>query len=136
MLGRLSWTPTDPLVPPDIGKVSASGASLYGCFSPHTKVGSVVKAPVMQIMPELLDLCGDVAMPSFVTEARSDSHEISNVAPSKSHALRFVSSVVVGMLAMMSLFFLGPTCKCLLLVLGLLICLKRIYNSLCSMLVL
>jgi hypothetical protein len=85
----------DPLVPPDGGKVSASEASLFGCFSPRAKVGSVVTTPVMQIMPELLDLCGDVVMPPSVDEARFDSHEILDVASSPSRALGFERSGVV-----------------------------------------
>jgi hypothetical protein len=85
----------DPLVPPDGGKVSASEASLFGCFSPRAKVGSVATAPVMQIMPKLLYLCGAVVMPPSVDEVRSDSHEILDVASPLSQVLGFERSGVV-----------------------------------------
>jgi hypothetical protein len=64
MLGRLSRTSADPLVLLDVGKVDTSGAGLYGCFSPHARTSSAITAPVMQIMPELLELC-DGAVFSF-----------------------------------------------------------------------
>jgi hypothetical protein len=75
VLGRLSRTPADPLVPPDVGKVDMSGEGLHGCFSPRARVCSSIKAPIMQIMPELLELCGGVLTPPPVEEVRSDLHE-------------------------------------------------------------
>lgn len=95
-LSRLSQAPTDPFVLPDGGKVGASGASLYGCFSPRARVSSAVTAPIMQTMPELLELCGGAIMPPSVEDVRSDSHEISVVASPPSQALGFEKSGVVG----------------------------------------
>jgi hypothetical protein len=76
VLGRLSRTRDDSLVLPDVGKVGANGAGLYGCFFPRARSCSAVMAPVMQIMPELQELRGGVAMPPSVEEVRKDSLEI------------------------------------------------------------
>jgi hypothetical protein len=94
-LGRLSRTPDDPLVLPDVGKVGASGAGLYGCFSPRVGACSAVTAPVMQVMPELQKLCGDAVMPPCAKEVRSDLHEISVVASPSSQALDSEKSDVI-----------------------------------------
>ncbi|KAK1662151.1 hypothetical protein QYE76_050310 [Lolium multiflorum] len=80
VLGRLSQTPVDPLVPPNVGKVGTSGEGLHGCFSPRATVCSAIKAPVMQIMPELLELCGGVVTPPPVEEVRLGSHRLSDPA--------------------------------------------------------
>ncbi|XP_047078937.1 putative leucine-rich repeat receptor-like serine/threonine-protein kinase At2g24130 [Lolium rigidum] len=87
VLGRLSRTPADPLVPPDVGKVGTSGAGLHGCFSPRARVCSEIKAPVMQIMPELLELCGGVLTLPPVEEVRPDSREFSDVVSPPCQAL-------------------------------------------------
>ncbi|KAM0841131.1 hypothetical protein ACQ4PT_059220 [Festuca glaucescens] len=79
VLGRLSRTPADPLVLPVVDKVDACGAGLHGCFSPRARASSAITAPVMQIMPELLELCGGVLTPPSVEEVRSGSHEFSDV---------------------------------------------------------
>jgi hypothetical protein len=55
-------------------------------------VGSTVTAPVIQIMPELLESCGDVVMPPSVDEVQSDSHVISDTASPPSQALGFEKS--------------------------------------------
>jgi hypothetical protein len=87
MLGRLSQTPIDPLVPLDVGKVGTSGEGLHGCFSPLAMVCSTIKALVIQIMLELLELCGGVLTPSPIEEVRSGSHELSDTAsaPCQAH---------------------------------------------------
>jgi hypothetical protein len=46
-----------PTVSPDVGKVGASGAGLYGCFSLHARANS----RVMWIMLEVLESCGDAS---------------------------------------------------------------------------
>ena len=101
-LARLSLAPTDPLVLPDAGKVGASRVGLHGCFSPRARVTSAVSAPVMQIMPGLLESCGDVVMPPSVKEARSDSHEISTLASPPCEALGFERSGVVDVAVSLS----------------------------------
>ena len=93
-LARLSLASADPLVLPDAGEVGASRVGL-GCFSPRARATSAVSAPVMHIMPELLESCGDVVMPPSVNEARSDSHEISTLASPPCQALGFERSGVV-----------------------------------------
>jgi hypothetical protein len=45
-------------------------------------MSSVNTAPVMKIMPELLELCGGVLTPPSVEEVRPGSHESSDVASS------------------------------------------------------
>lgn len=88
-LGRLSRTPADPLVVPDDDKVGTSGASLHGCFSPRARASSVITAPVMQIIPELLELCGGVLSPPSVEEVRPNSHESLDVVSPPCQALAF-----------------------------------------------
>jgi hypothetical protein len=80
VLDRLSRLPADPLVLPVVGKVGATGASLHGCFSPRARASSVITAPVMKIMPEILELCGGVLTPPSVEEVRPGSHVSSDVA--------------------------------------------------------
>jgi hypothetical protein len=50
-VGKALLDAYDPLFLPNVGKVGASPAGLYGCFSPHARKRSMVTAPVMQIMP-------------------------------------------------------------------------------------
>jgi hypothetical protein len=95
-LGRLSRTPADPVVLPDDGKVGASGAGLHGCFSPRARASSVITAPVMQIMPELVELCGGVLTPPSVKEVRPVLHESSDVYSPPCQALGFEKCGVDG----------------------------------------
>jgi hypothetical protein len=56
----------------------------------------------MQIMPELLESCGDVVMPPPVDEVKSGSHEISDLASPPSQALDFEKSVIVDAVVSLS----------------------------------
>jgi hypothetical protein len=46
-------------VVPDGGSIDRNGAGLYGCFSPRGRARSTVMAPVLHVMPELEELCGE-----------------------------------------------------------------------------
>ena len=95
VLGTLSRAPSDPVVLPVVGKVGVCEAGHFGCFSPRAKATAAVMAPIMQIMPELLELCGGVVMSPSAEEVRSDSHEILAVACPPSQVLGFEKSGVV-----------------------------------------
>jgi hypothetical protein len=69
--------PADLVAMSDVGKVGASGEGLHGCFSPRARASS---APVLQIMPGLLELCSGVLTPPSVEEVRLGSHGFSDVA--------------------------------------------------------
>ncbi|KAK1612245.1 hypothetical protein QYE76_035918 [Lolium multiflorum] len=96
MLGRLSQTSADPLVLPNVGKVGASIAGLHGCFSPRAGASSVITAPVMHIMHELLELCGGVPMPHSIEKVMPDLHESSDVPSPPCQALGFEKCGGVG----------------------------------------
>jgi hypothetical protein len=49
----------------------------------------VITAPVMQIMPELLELCGGVLSPPSVEEVRPNSHESLDVVSPPCQAVAF-----------------------------------------------
>jgi hypothetical protein len=58
-------------------------------------------------MPELRELCGGVVMPPSTEEVRSNSHEISVVASSPSHALGSEKTSVVDAAVDMHLVLFG-----------------------------
>jgi hypothetical protein len=95
-LGRPSTTRADPLVLPDDGKVGASGAGLHGCFSPRARASSGITAPIMQIMPELVELCGRVLTPPSIKEVRPGLHESSDVYSLPCQTLGFEKCGVHG----------------------------------------
>ena len=95
----LKTTPTSlPTSEVGVGSVEDQGVELYGCFSPHRgaspssalcsdpptakgeAIGTVV-APVLQIMPELQELCEKPASPISIVPPLADSLVVS-VAPS------------------------------------------------------
>ncbi|XBI96188.1 hypothetical protein VPH35_032508 [Triticum aestivum] len=80
-----------PLIVPDVNLEDENGDGLHGRFSPRAGVGSplsasegscidVVVAPVLQIMPELLELCGESTPPLSVEQLKVDPLESSVVA--------------------------------------------------------
>ena len=80
-----------PLVVPDGSFDAEKGGELHGRFSPRARASSpplasegldndVVVTPVLQIMPELRELCGGPVLPLCVEQLQVDPPEISNVA--------------------------------------------------------
>jgi hypothetical protein len=80
-LGRLFLTPPvlqtapklRPLVVPDVGFADGSGADLFGRLSPTVRASSTVMAPMLQLMPELQELCGEPVLPLSVQQMKADS---------------------------------------------------------------
>jgi hypothetical protein len=99
-----------PLADLNVGAGGVVEEGLYGGFSPRvmpcpipqsddvmTVSESVVKGPVMAIMPELQELCGELAPPVSMVHREVDSTRTSSVAsispsPELSHPLVFVDS--------------------------------------------
>jgi hypothetical protein len=71
----------------NVGFADESEAGLYGNFSPRVGATSTVMTLLIQIMRWLQDLCGDLVVPQ-----PKESLEVSVVASSPSHALRFKES--------------------------------------------
>ena len=87
-----------PLVVPDGSFEVERGDELHGCFSPRARASSppsayeglgndVVVTPVLQIMPELRELCGGSVLPLSVEQPKVDPPKISIVALSPSSPL-------------------------------------------------
>jgi hypothetical protein len=91
-LGRLSIATTpelSSLVVPDVCLADESGVDFYGRFSP-TAMASMT--PVLHIMPELQELCGEHVLPLSVEQVKVDSLEISVVHSPPSQAIDFEES--------------------------------------------
>jgi hypothetical protein len=99
-LGRLSLSLVElhttselhPLVLADVGSTVESGGDLYGSFSPRVEASSTAVAPVLQIMPGLQKLCGELVIPQSDEPAKVDSLVASVMASSPSQAPGFEES--------------------------------------------
>jgi hypothetical protein len=99
-LGRLSLSLAElhttselhPLVLADVGSTVESGGDLYGSFSPRVEASSTVVAPVLQIMPRLQKLCGELVIPQSDEPTKVDSLVASVMASSLSQAPGFEES--------------------------------------------
>jgi hypothetical protein len=77
----------------DVGSTVESGRDLYGSFSPRVEASSTVVAPVLQIMPRLQKLCGELlVIPQSDEPAKVDSLVASVMASSPSQAPGFEES--------------------------------------------
>jgi hypothetical protein len=76
----------------DVGSTVESGGDLYGSFSPRVEASSTVVAPVLQIMPRLQKLCGELVIPQSDEPAKVGSLVASVMASSLSQAPGFEES--------------------------------------------